>query len=151
LPRPRISADFGRMEIAANSPSLRPGSATKKDPLKSRVANGSAILPNIDGRSAIARRYSECVRALVVDAGSADAISEARLQLIRRFAAAAVLAEQMEARLANGEMIDIGEHALLCSTLVRVAQRIGIDRRSRNITPTVADYVANLNTRKAAR
>jgi hypothetical protein len=53
---------------------------------------------------------------------------------VRRFAAAAVLAEQMESRLANGEQIDI-QHALLCSTLTRLAQRIGIERRARDVTP----------------
>jgi hypothetical protein len=42
------------------------------------------------------------------------------------------LAEQLESRLARGEEIDIQEHSLLVSTLVRVAQRIGIDRRAPN-------------------
>jgi hypothetical protein len=42
----------------------------------------------------------------------------------------------MEARLANRHSINITDHALLSSTLVRLAQRIGIDRRSRNITPS---------------
>ncbi len=77
----------------------------------------------------------------MVDQGGADACSESRKQLVRRFAAAAVLAEQIEARLANGEEIDISEHALLCSTLVRVAQRIGINRVPRNVVPTVAEYL----------
>jgi hypothetical protein len=63
------------------------------------------------------------------------------MQLIRRFAAAAVLAEQMQARLANVEQIDIAEHALLVSTLVRVAQRIGINRVSRDISPTLSDIL----------
>ena len=58
------------------------------------------------------------------------------------FAAAAVLAEQMESRLANGEQIDIQEHALLCSTLTRLAQRIGIERRARDVTPSLSEYLA---------
>jgi hypothetical protein len=33
---------------------------------------------------------------------------------------------------------------LLCSTLVRIAQRIGIDRRSKNITPSVRDYLEHV-------
>ena len=66
-------------------------------------------------------------------------MSEARAQLIRRFAAAAVLAEQMEARLANGEQIEIAEHAILSSTLVRLAQRIGINRVPKDISPTLQD------------
>jgi len=53
-----------------------------------------------------------------------------------------VIAEQMEAKLARGEQINIAEHATLSSTLVRLAQRIGIDRRAKNITPTLADYLA---------
>jgi hypothetical protein len=45
----------------------------------------------------------------------------------------------MEARLANGEQIDITEHATLSSTLVRLAAKIGIERVPRDITavPTV--------------
>ena len=63
------------------------------------------------------------------------------MQLIRRFASGAVLAEELEARLARGEPVDIAEHALLSSTLVRLAQRIGIDRRAKNITPALRDYL----------
>ena len=55
--------------------------------------------------------------------------SETRMQLIRRFASGAVLAEALEARLANGEEVDISEHAQLSSTLVRLAQRSGHQSR----------------------
>ena len=58
-----------------------------------------------------------------------------------------MLAEQAEAKLARGEGIDISEHSQLCSTLTRLASRIGIDRRARNITPTLSDY---LNQREVA-
>jgi hypothetical protein len=62
-------------------------------------------------------------------------MSECRQQLCRRFAAAACMAEAMEAQLANGGTIDIAEHAQLSSTLVRLSARIGVDRRARNIVP----------------
>jgi hypothetical protein len=99
------------------------------------MTNGTVLLPDVDGRSAIARRFKDITRGILADQGGADQCSECRLQLVRRFAAAAVLAEQMESRLANGEQIDIQEHALLCSTLTRLAQRIGIERRARDVTP----------------
>ena len=102
---------------------------------RSRMTNGTALLPDIDGRSAIARRFKDITSGILADQGGADQCSESRLQLVRRFAAAAVLAEQLESRLANGEQIDIQEHALLCSTLTRLAQRIGIERRARDVTP----------------
>jgi len=98
---------------------------------RSRTTNGSQFLPQVDGRSIIARRYRDIARALQIEQGGD--VSEARLQLIRRFSAAAVLAEQLESKLANGEEINIVEHCQLTSTMVRVAQRIGIDRIAKNI------------------
>ena len=69
------------------------------------------------------------------------------LQLIKRFAASAVMAEHMEAKFARGEEIDIQEHALCCSNQVKIAKQIGVDRISRDVTPTLAEY---LKSREAA-
>src|SRR6478609_6276202 len=69
----------------------------RKPSARSRVTNGRELLPQVDGRSLVARRYRDISHAIMVDQGGANACSEARLQLIRRFAAAAVMAEQMEA------------------------------------------------------
>jgi hypothetical protein len=98
------------------------------------------VLPNVDGRSLIARRYRDISSALASDHPDHG---EVMGQLIRRFSACAVLAEQLEARLARGEKINITEHALLCSTLTRLASRIGIgiDRTARDISPTLNDIL----------
>jgi hypothetical protein len=109
---------------------------------RSRTTNGTALLPDVDGRSVIARRLKDITSAILADQGGAEQCSESRLQLVRRFAAAAVLAEQMESRLANGEQIDVQEYALLCSTLTRLAQRIGIERRAKDVTPNLSEYLA---------
>jgi hypothetical protein len=101
---------------------------------KSRISNGSDLLPECDGRSAIARRYKDISVAILSEQGG-DRCSEARIQLIRRFAAASVIAEQMEADLANGKQIDIAQHALLVSSCVRIARQIGISRVAKDITP----------------
>jgi hypothetical protein len=113
----------------------------RKAQARSRLSNGRDLLPNVDGRSLIARRYRDIVSAIASDQGGADRLSETRLQLIRRFAAAACLAEQLEARLARGEQIDIQEHSLIVSTMVRVAQRIGVDRVPRDVAPSLAEYL----------
>ena len=99
--------------------------------------------------SVIARRYRDIVAAVADDQGGANRISEARLQLIHRFAAAAVLAERMEMRLVRGEEIDTTEHALLCTTLLRIAQSIGVDRMPGNHQPTLADYLRSQEKEKA--
>jgi hypothetical protein len=57
----------------------------------------------------------------------------------------------MESRLANGEQIDIQEHATLSSTLVRLAQRIGIDRVLRDVTPSLADIAEEIERAKAVQ
>jgi hypothetical protein len=113
----------------------------RKATARARVTNGKEILPGIDGRSPTARRYRDVLAAVVADMGGEDHCSEARLSLIRRFSAACCMAEQLEARLVNGEAIDIAEHSLLSSTLVRLAQRIGINRVPKNVVPHLTEYL----------
>ena len=108
--------------------------------------NGGSVFANVDGCSVSARRYRDVLRALMADQGGANHCSESRKQLVRRFAAAAVLAEQLEARLAYGDEIDITAHALLASTLVRIAQCIGIDRPAKNTTPSLREYLVAKTT-----
>jgi hypothetical protein len=106
-------------------------------PGKTRVGLAADLqsLSDIDGRFRTAKRFRAIVAALVADAGGAGQCAEAKRQLIRRFGAAAVLAEALEARLAAGEEVDIERHALLCSTLCRLAARIGTNRVPREIAP----------------
>ena len=69
-----------------------------------------------------------------------------RISLVRRFAALSVLLEEQEIKIANGEPIDVGAYSHMSSTLVRLAQRIGLKRAARDVTPTpsVADYLAHV-------
>jgi hypothetical protein len=106
---------------------------------KSRVSLGKDILPDCDGRSTIARRYRDISAAILADQGGETVCSETRQQLIRRFSAAAVIAEQMEAALANGAEIDVAAHCQLTSTMTRVAHRIGVDRIPRDVTGDALD------------
>ena len=103
------------MESTATSPPIHPGTARVKDSNRSKVTNGTAVLHGIDQRSPLARRYRDILAAILGDQSGADQCSEARKQLIRRFAAASCLAEALESRLVNGEQIDIAEHAMLSS------------------------------------
>jgi hypothetical protein len=89
-----------------------------------------------------ARRYREITEAMIAEQGGIEHCGEGRRQLIRRFAAAAVLAEQLEAQLARGNHVDIKAHAQLTSTLVRIAQCIGIDRQAKDTTRSLHDYLA---------
>jgi len=133
---------------------VSPGSSTGRLGLvgpkrtRSRISNGKDLLAGVDQRSATYRRYRDLIEAIVADQGGVDQCSESRKQLIRRFAACSVLAEQAEAKLAGGQEIDVATHALLVSSLVRLAQRIGIDRRQRDVTPSLADYLSSLGAER---
>jgi hypothetical protein len=53
---------------------------------KSRVTNGSALLPDIDGRSPWIRRCKDIIAAHISDLGGEDNVSEAERSIIRRAA-----------------------------------------------------------------
>lgn len=108
---------------------------------RSRVSNNREILAGIDQRLSIARRYRDLISQIVTDLGGSDRCSETKMQLIRRFASGACLAEGLEARLLNGERVSVSEYAALSSTLVRLAQRIGLARHAKLIPSTLRDYL----------
>ena len=115
--------------------------AKRKTKARSSVTNGTDVLAGIDQRLAIARRYRDLIAAVLADCGGIERCSEAKVSLIRRFAAQCCMAEKLEAALVNNQPVDIAEHSLLASTLVRIAQRIGISRVPKNVMPTLAEYL----------
>jgi hypothetical protein len=118
--------------------------------VRSKITNHADLLPGLDGRSPAARRYRDLILAFLSDAGGLDCVSEIRLGLLRRLAAATVQAELLEARMINGEAINIGLLCTLASTSVRLSSRLGLDRVSRDVTPTLAEYLAATEAGDAA-
>jgi hypothetical protein len=108
---------------------------------RSAVTNHKDLLPGLDGRSATARRFRDLVNAFVADMGGLDRCSEIKLGLLRRLAAIVVQAELMEARMVNGEAIDVGTLCTLASTTVRLSQRLGLERKVRDVTPSLGDVI----------
>jgi hypothetical protein len=126
-----------RVVEAMSSPSVELPSRAR-----SAVTNHKDLLPGLDGRSASARRFRDLVNAFVADMGGLDCCSEIRLGLLRRLAATTVQAEMLEARMVNGEAIDIATLCTLASTTVQLSQRLGLERRARNVTPSLGQYLA---------
>jgi hypothetical protein len=128
--------------INTRSPLNRPSVGGSAPALRARVTNHKDLLPGLDGRSATARRFRDLVNAFIADMGGLDSCSEIRLGLLRRLAATTVQAEILEARMVNGETIDIATLCTLASTTVRLSQRLGLERRTRNVTPSLGQYLA---------
>ena len=125
-----------------SSPLDRPSVGARAPALRARVTNHKDLLPGLDGRSATARRFRDLVNAFVADMGGLDRCSQIKLGLVRRLAATTVQAEMLEARMVNGEAIDIATLCTLASTTVRISQRLGLERRARDVTPSLNQYLA---------
>ena len=111
---------------------------------RSAVTNHAGLLPGLDGRTAPARRFRDLVNAFVADMGGLDRCSEVRGSgLVRRLAVTTVQAEMLEARMVNGDAIDIATLCTLASTTVRLSQRLGLERRACNIKPSLNQYLAS--------
>jgi hypothetical protein len=110
---------------------------------RSRVTNGTRLLPNIDGRSQIGRRFRDLVAAFSLDLAPANdaSLSEGQRALIRRAAALSVECERMEVRFAlndgaSDKELNVFQRSV--NSLRRVIETLGTHhgRMLRDVTPT---------------
>src|ERR1700737_3068371 len=108
---------------------------------RSRVSNGSAVLDNVDGRSAVARRYRDVLNELISDLGGHP--SGAQSPIARRAAALCVVCEQAEAEMVAGGVLDLAEFTTASNSLRRLLRDLGLERRAKDITPTLEKYLTS--------
>jgi hypothetical protein len=111
---------------------------------RSRITNGSDLLPSVDGRSVWARRLRDLISLHVNDYGGSSAISEAERSLVRRAAALTVELELLEVKFAsNGgaQMEELDKYQRAANSLRRLLESLGLQRRSRDVTPNLHDYL----------
>jgi len=125
-----------------NSPSDRPTVGHLKNPQRSRITNGSALLPGVDGRSAWIRRCKDVIAAHLSDLGGADSVSEAEHSIVRRCATLTVELERLEAVFATAgeataDQLDLYQRT--ANSLRRHLETIGIERRSRLVGPSFSE------------
>jgi hypothetical protein len=116
---------------------------------RSCLTNGKSLfaLKSLDQRSAFARRYRDCIASYVSDLGGIDNVSFAEQTLLRRASMLICQLEWQESQfakdqdgVANPEQLTTYLRAL--NSLRRVLETLGLQRRPRNITPTVDSYLA---------
>jgi hypothetical protein len=109
-----------------------------KDPLKSRVGNGTALLSGVDNRSVWVRRLKELLADHLSDLPDA---STAERSLVRRACVLTVGLEQMETAFAlvgqaSGDDLDV--YARVAGNLRRLLESVGLQRRAKEVTtPTL--------------
>lgn len=94
----------------------------------------------LDGRTVSAKYFDRLVTAIENDLAGPDELSSIEKVLVEAYAGAAVTLQHMNSLIALGEPINIADHSSCVGALVRVATRLGISRRPRDVT-TLADYL----------
>lgn len=125
---------------------VRPQKARHKPQARSRVSNGSAVL-NADGRSATARRYRDVLAELISDLGGDP--SGAQNAIARRASALCVVCEQAEAEMVAGGALDLAEFTTAANSLRRLLSDLGLERRAKDITPSLSQYLASKAAKSA--
>jgi hypothetical protein len=117
---------------------------------RSKVTNGTRLLPNIDGRSQIGRRFRDLVAAFSLDLAPANyaSLSEGQRALIRRAAALSVECERMEVRFAlndgaSDKELNVFQRSV--NSLRRVIETLGTHHgrmlKTVTRTPSVDEYL----------
>jgi hypothetical protein len=115
---------------------LTPTSAS----VRSAISNGSALLPDLDHRSAWSRRLRDLIASHVSDLGGEDLLSAAELALVRRAAMLTLQLELLEQRFSENERgkatpSELNEYQRATNSLRRVLEALGVERRSIDVTP----------------
>jgi hypothetical protein len=127
------------MESLDNSPHDRP--KVGRDPQRSRVTNGKLLPGIVDERSAWVRRCKDVIASHLSDVPDASA---AERSIIRRASVLTVELERLEAKFAvAGEATsdDLDLYQRMTNTLRRSLEAIGLQRRPRDVTLSLADIM----------
>ncbi len=109
---------------------------------RSAVSNGTRLfcVDGLDGRSQTARRFRDLVES-IGNIGGGDHLSKAKGRLCRRAATLSIMAEHGGR---CGSQPGFRRRGLRrpCDRLGRCLQRLGLERKARDVTPTLQSYLA---------
>jgi len=94
----------------------------------------------IDKRTNAFKMFDRLVGEIEVDLGGREQLSTIERALVEAFVGAAVTLHSLNTKLALGQPIDLSQHAQAVSAMVRVASRLGLERRAKPV-PTLSDYL----------
>lgn len=124
----------------------RPADGARPPALRSRVTNGKTLFAQGgDNRGPWARRARDLMSLHLSDLGGADATSEAERSILRRAVVLEVELERLEAAFSQGDpdarSVDLYQR--MTNTLRRTLESLGLQRRQKDATLTLEQYVAS--------
>ena len=127
-------------EIPPDGPVMATGNGRGKLRLLTRQS--------LDGRTKARKQFDAVVEGIASDLGGEAHLTTVQRHLVEAFAGCAVVVQDINARLLLGQPIDVSEAAQAVSSLVRLAQRIGVGRRMLDVTD-LTDHITKVETGKA--
>lgn len=98
-------------------------------------------LGDLDQRTKAARLARQVADDITSDLGGADSLSAAERQLAQRAAMLSVLVESQEAHWLQGEPVNVTDWLASVNCLRRVLESVGLQRRNRDVTPSLTQYL----------
>jgi hypothetical protein len=113
--------------------------------LKPKRKRASRALP-LEQATDSARFYGRMVRAIESDLGGRRQATRIEMELVYAFCGAATAVNYLNRQiiLGEGSEVDLSGFATLASTMLRIGSRLGMQRRPRDVTPTLTEYLTSL-------
>jgi hypothetical protein len=93
------------------------------------------VRAELDGRTNAAKAFDKLAGEIIADLGGREVCTSLEVNLVEAYVGAALQVEALNCRQLLGEPVDLGMYCLLASTMTRIASRLGLRRRSRDVTP----------------
>jgi len=123
----------------------------------SRLTNGHALLPGVDGRSTWARLMRDVIGAMTAHLGGEENVTEPARMLCRRIAAFEAELVHLEDGFARTrsegrapDPPDLDLYSRMASAQRRHLEAIGLQRVPRDITPAPLDFAKAFDAQKEA-
>jgi hypothetical protein len=137
------------MKSPADSPDL-PGRSPADQAPKGCGKLRLLTLGNLDRRTLAAKRAKQLIDAIEADLGGGDRLTEGERQLVQRAAVLGAYIESCEVKWLGGEAVELADYLAAINAQRRVLMAIGLERRARNVVPSVAEYVDRIREKGAA-
>jgi hypothetical protein len=123
---------------------------------RSRVTNGRLFATTVrDGRSGWSRRLGDLLSLHIADCGGEDVVSHAERSIIRRIATITTELEWIEQAFKSSRKGPTTEQLDLylrgSNNLRRLLEAIGLQRRARDVTPTLEDIAEEIEAERNAQ
>jgi hypothetical protein len=120
----------------------------RKPVRRSRVGNGVTLITGADKNSAEYREYRDVVADLAEHMGSAP--TAVQRAIIEEAAGLVVWCRQQRLALLKGGPFDVGPYTTATNALRRLLADIGQERRLKDVTPTLEEYMRKYDAEDAS-